>query len=210
MMRKTSQLSILRRSGAAANEGGGWALLSCSKSTGVRKWMLYSRKWKNDDSGSDVVCLLIPNISLATMSSRYSRKNNKQGKFNVVFLYILPPSSTQWFQLIRKSQGKIISEIFFKSYLCYAWLWDFCPESTWAHSAIQQAFQKDSIIAIARSSVWLSTWLLWKGSLPGYLNPARKPTKYHSASHINSSFLVVTLMVAALTTGGMVCIPLRH
>lgn len=143
------------------------------------------------------------------MSSRCSKKDEKQGKCKVIFsLYVLTAFGTQWFQQICKSQGKIINDIFFNSYFCNAWLCDFCPESTWAHSATDQTFQKDGIISITRTSPWLSTWPRWKGSLPGYLNPARKPTKYHSTSHVSSTFLVVTLMVATLTTVGTVRTPL--
>lgn len=66
------------------------------------------------------------------------------------------------------------------------------------------AFQKDSIIAISWSSLWLSTWLLWKGCLPACLNPAKKPIPAITQQVISSCFPVV----AGLTTGGRCVLPL--
>lgn len=128
-------------------------------------------------------------LSPAKMSNRCLRKDEKWGKCKVIFfLYTLPAFGTQCFWQSSSCQGKITYEIFSNSCFCDTWIWDSRPKSIGAHS---QASQKDYVITTARSSAWFSTWLLWEGSLPGPLNPARKPTKHCSTSHANSSFLVL-------------------
>lgn len=145
---------------------------------------------ESDDHGSDLIYPPpILKLSPAKMSNRCLRKDEKWGKCKVIFfLYTLPAFGTQCFWQSSSCQGKITYEIFSNSCFCDTWIWDSRPKSIGAHS---QASQKDYVITTAWSSAWFSTWLLWEGSLPGPLNPARKPTKHCSTSHANSSFLVL-------------------